>query len=102
LLDEWGLGWDKTLPANTETIYQRAGKVFSVMALRGIVGSILAAFGGMLLFLALYLVLYTALYQYFDPTSGLASAMLFGFIGFWLIAYGLSLIIKSVEPAVSS
>jgi len=67
------------------------------MALRGIVGSILVAVGGMLLFVALYLVLYTVLYQYFYPTPGLAGAIFFGFIGFWLVAYGLSLTIKSTK-----
>jgi tetrahydromethanopterin S-methyltransferase subunit D len=63
--------------------------------MRGIVGSVLVAIGGALLFVALYLVLYTALYQYFNPTAGMAGALLFGLFGFGLLAYGFFLVIKS-------
>ena len=67
--------------------------------MRGIVGSVLVAFGGALLFVALYLVLYTALYQPFYPTPGIAGALLFGLVGFGLLAYGFSMVIKSaVSP----
>lgn len=69
------------------------------MTLRGIDGSVFVAVGGMLLFVALYLVLYTALYQHFNPTQGLAGAMFLGFFGFLLVADGLSFVINS---AVSS
>ena len=69
------------------------------MTLRGIVGSVFVAVGGMLLFVALYLVLYTALYQHLNPTQGLASALFFGFVGFLLVADGLSFVINSaVSP----
>jgi hypothetical protein len=67
--------------------------------MRGIVGSVLVAIGGAFLFVALYLVFYTALYQHFNPTAGMAGALLFGLIGFGLLAYGFFLVIKS---AVSS
>jgi hypothetical protein len=67
--------------------------------MRGIVGSILVAVGGALLFVALYIVLYTALYQHFNPTAGMTGALLFGLVGFGLLAYGFFLVIKS---AVSS
>ena len=66
--------------------------------MRGILGPVFVAFGGALIFLALYLVLYTALYQPFYPTPGIAGALLFGLIGFGLLAYGFSIVIK---PAVS-
>jgi len=63
------------------------------------VGASIIAIGGMLLFLALYQILYTVLYQYFNPTGGIFGALFFGFVGFWLIAYGSSLTRKSVSQS---
>ena len=89
---------DKTLPPNPNHI-STCRQDISFMTLRGIVGSVFVAAGGMLLFVALYLVLYTALYQHSNPTQGLAGAMFLGFVGFLLVADGLSFVINS---AVSS
>jgi len=48
------------------------------------VGVILVAIGGMFLFLALYLIAFTALYQHFNPTGGIFGALFFGFAGFFV------------------
>jgi uncharacterized membrane protein YphA (DoxX/SURF4 family) len=50
-------------------IYLCVDRMFLVMTSGEIAGSVLVAIGGALLFVALYLVLYNALYQYFNPTA---------------------------------
>jgi hypothetical protein len=61
----------------------------------------LVAAGGAMLFLALYLTLYAVLYQYGNPTGGVAGALFFGFFGSWLLAYGFALIIKANKKSQS-
>lgn len=65
-------------------------------------GALLAAIGGVFLFVALYLVVYTALYQYDNATPGMIGVVFFGFAGFWLVAHGFFFIIKSGSATRSS